>query len=103
MDVESADRCRQLVYILKAPAELRDQILANPPFSIVTVVCEVALNLLHGSLELSELDIAFFSKYKSECKTLAESKRSYKKKLLTLTTCDPELLLKISEVISRYA
>lgn len=103
MDENSANECRQLVYVLSAPPELRDQILANPPFSIVTAACEVALNLLHGSLELSEDDISLLKKYKRECETLAGAKKSFKSKLEVLALCDPEFLKKISEIISRYA
>lgn len=103
MDDETASRCRQLIYVLNAPPELRDQILASPPFSVVTSACEVALNLLHGDIELSEEDVAILAKYKSECKILADGKKSYKRKLDTLATCDPELLQKISNIISRYA
>lgn len=103
MDDETADRCRQLVYLINAPPPLRDEILSNPPLSILTTVCEVALNVLFGSVELSAQDLEKLAKFKSECKILGEEKKSFKKKVETLATCEPELLNIFAEIVSRYA
>lgn len=103
MDDETVEKCRQLVYIINAPPQLRDEILSDPPFSILTTACEVVLNVLFGSVELSAQDLERLARYKSECKILGEEKISFKKKLATLATCEPELLDIFAEIVSRFA
>jgi hypothetical protein len=94
--------CEHLLYVLRAPPQLLQDILICPSFLLVTTVCELALNLLYGDLQLTDEDKDVLRRHKELLEQLADSGVEFRPKVILVRYVETELLGKFREILERY-
>lgn len=102
MNEKTIERCRNLLYILEAPENLRRDLLDNCSDKIVLIFCEVSLNLLFGDLQvgIEETDILKFSK--PLLSKIAKEKGTVKGKRKLINELEPHAIDLIRSILMRY-
>lgn len=102
MNEQTRTHCQHLLYVLRAPPQLREDILVCPSFLLVTTFCELALNLLYGELHLTDEDKEVLRSHKELLERLVERSVKYETKVDLLRTAEPSLFNKLRDVLERY-
>lgn len=99
MSEKALKKCRYVLYILSAPPVLREDILSTASQTIVTLICEIVLNICEDNLEGGD----FAAKYKSECKLLLRKAQSVKKKRAAIVERSDKFYADLAEILNKYA
>jgi hypothetical protein len=102
MNDSTRTHCEYLLYVLRAPPQLRQDILICPSFLLVTAVCELALNLLHGDLQLTDADKGVLREHKELLEQLADESVEFRSKVNLVRDAEPLLLAKLRDILGRY-
>jgi hypothetical protein len=92
-------KCKYVLYIINAPPVLREEILSAASQTIITLICEIVLNIVEGNLEGGD----FAEKYRAECKYLLRKTQSVKKKRAAIVDCGNQFYLDLASVLVKYA
>lgn len=88
-----------VLYILRAPAALREDILSTASPTLLKLICEIVLNIEAGNLQGRE----FLQQYKSECKAILKKSQSVKTKRATILNQSNEFYQQLSLILQKYA
>jgi hypothetical protein len=88
-----------VLYILNAPAALREDILSTASVTLLKLFCEIILNIKAGNLQGRE----FLKLYKAECKTILKRTHSVKAKRVAISNQTHEFFNQLSEILKNYA
>lgn len=102
MNKETTENCTDLIYILQARSVLRAQFLANLSEKLVKTFCELALNVLFGSLTISDEEKKILTKHRSLCEKLSKDSESWRRKLSLINSSPPQLLDVLAQVLQKY-
>jgi predicted translin family RNA/ssDNA-binding protein len=91
----------QVLYVLRAPNKLREEILLSGGRELIRLCCEVVLNIAKGELEPAPAEEAIFDKYKGVCLKIIKQVKNYKTKI-PLFVENTELLDAVASTLERY-
>jgi hypothetical protein len=99
MSNKAVKKCKYVLYVISAPPALREEILASASQTIITLICEIVLNISEGNLDGGD----FLSRYKSVCKLLLRKAQSVKKKRAAVAECGNQFYIDLAAVLIKYA
>lgn len=92
-------KCKYILYIISAPAILREEILSSASQTIITLICEIVLNIFERNIDGGD----FTTKYKHECKLLLRKSQSVKKKRAVVAELADQFYLDLASILNKYA
>jgi RNase P/RNase MRP subunit p30 len=88
-----------VLYVLNAPAALREDILSTASETLLKLFCEIILNIEAGNLQGRE----FLKLYKSECKAILKKSHSVKAKRSVISNQSHEFFKQLAQILHNYA
>jgi hypothetical protein len=98
MSKKAERKCQFVLYVLKAPENLRKDLLENSSITFLKIFCEVILNIVDKNLE-SDL---FLLNYKDECKLILRKSHSIRKKREIISTFGTNFYNDLSVLLDQY-
>jgi len=92
MNDATANNCRELLYLLKAPTPLRDDLIGSASERIVNTFCECVLNIVYEQVTLSPEEKQTFKQHKKICLKISKPTKNYKRKRALLASLSSDLL-----------
>lgn len=92
-------KCKYVLYVISAPILLREEILSAASQTIITLICEIVLNISVNNLDGGD----FASKYKSDIKLLLRKTQSVKKKRASILQCSDNFFVDLGNILKKYA
>lgn len=99
MNEKALKKCKYVLSIISLPTLLREEILSSASQTIITLICEIVLNISENNLDGGD----FTSKYKSVCKLLLRKTQSVKKKRAAVVECSDQFFQDLGSILSKYA
>jgi hypothetical protein len=99
MSERAVRKCRYVLYVISAPTLLREEILSAASQTIITLICEIVLNISLNNLDGGD----FASKYKSDIKLLLRKTQSVKKKRASILQCSDNFFIDLGNILKKYA
>jgi hypothetical protein len=87
-----------VLYICEAPQVLRTEILSTASKTVINLICEVVLNIVHKNLDA----IDFLEEHKAQCKQIIKRSQSVKKKRELIADQPQHFYKELGEIINRY-
>lgn len=98
MNEKALKKCKYILYVLEAPANLRTDLLQNASRTILNIFCEVILNVKERNLVGED----FLFKYKLECKSILKKSDSLRKKQGFVANLPKEFFSDLADIIKQY-
>jgi hypothetical protein len=98
MSSKAIKKCKYVLYLISAPPVLREEILAGASQTVITLICEIVLNIVEGHLDGGD----FADKYRAECKYLLRKAQSVKKKRAAVVDCSNQFYSDLASVLVKY-
>jgi hypothetical protein len=102
MNKETRENCTDLLYVLRARDGLRTHILSHLNKNLIQTFCELALNVLYGSLHISEGEKKILIKNKVLCEKLAKDIKSWRRKLALINSSPTQFLDVLADILEKY-
>jgi len=102
MNVQTQNSLADLLCILRARHLFRLELFEKSSKRIITIFCELVLNIIYGEIDLTDGEKTILKNYKGACLLIIKKIKSFKTKIRVILSLQSQFLDLLATILTRY-